>query len=48
MRGVVAEFVNETIGRLPEDDRRELARLLGELGESMSQALARRTPEATA
>jgi DNA-binding MarR family transcriptional regulator len=47
MRGVVADFVNETIGELPEDDRRELARLLGELGESMSQALARRAPEAT-
>ncbi len=45
MRGVVAEFVNETIGELPENDRRELARLLGELGASMSQALARRAPE---
>jgi DNA-binding MarR family transcriptional regulator len=48
MRGVVAEFVNETIGELPEDDRRELARLLGELGASMSLALARRGPEAAA
>jgi len=48
MRGVVAEFVNETIGSLPEHDRRELARLLGELGELMSQALARRAPEAAA
>ena len=48
MRGVVADFVNETIGELPENDRRELARLLGELGESMSQALARRGPEAAA
>ena len=46
LRGVVAEFVNETIGELPENDRRELARLLGELGELMSQALARRGPEA--
>jgi len=45
MRGVVAEFVNETIGELPENDRRELARLLGELGASMSQALARRGVE---
>lgn len=45
MRGVVAELVNETIGELPEDDRRELARLLGELGASMSQALARRDSE---
>jgi len=46
LRGVVAEFVNETIGRLPENDRAELARLLGELGASMSQALARRAAEA--
>ena len=46
LRGVVAEFVNETIGELPEDDRRELARLLGELGGLMSRALARRGPEA--
>jgi DNA-binding MarR family transcriptional regulator len=48
MRGVVAEFVNETIGVLPEDDRRELARLLGELGERMSQALAQRGVEGAA
>ena len=41
MRGVVAEFVNETIGELPEDDRRELARLLGELG---AAACRRRSP----
>jgi DNA-binding MarR family transcriptional regulator len=46
LRGVVAEFVNETIGSLLENDRRELARLLGELGASMSQALARRGSEA--
>ena len=46
LRGVVAEFVNETIGELPENDRRELAKLLGELGGLMSQALARRGPEA--
>lgn len=45
MRGVVAEFVNETIGSLPENDRLELARLLGELGASLSQALARRGQE---
>jgi len=45
MRGVVAEVVSETIGELPEGDRRELARLLGELGASMSQALARRGVE---
>ena len=48
LRGLVADFVNETIGDLPENDRRELARLLGELGELMSQALARRAPEAEA
>jgi DNA-binding MarR family transcriptional regulator len=47
LHSVVAEFVNETIGRLPEDDREELARLLDELSASMSQALARRAPEAT-
>ena len=46
LRGVVAEFVNETIGSLPESDRAELARLLGELSERMSQALARRELEA--
>jgi DNA-binding MarR family transcriptional regulator len=45
LRGVVAEFVNQTIGSLPEDDRRELARLLGELSASMSQVLAQRGPE---
>jgi len=48
LRGVVADFVNETIGDLPENDRRELARLLGELGGLMSRALARRGPEAAA
>lgn len=46
LRGVVAELVNATIANLPENDRRELARLLGELGARMSQALARRGPEA--
>ena len=46
LRGVVAELVNETIGELPGNDRRELARLLGELGERMSQALVRRELEA--
>jgi DNA-binding MarR family transcriptional regulator len=45
LQGVVADFVNETIGDLPENDRRELARLLGDLGTSMSQALARRDLE---
>jgi hypothetical protein len=47
-RAVAADYVNETSGALPDDDRRELARLLGELGASMSQALARRGTEATA
>jgi DNA-binding MarR family transcriptional regulator len=48
LHGVVAEYVNETIGSLREHDRRELARLLDELTTSMSQALARRAPEVTA
>jgi len=46
LRGVVAEYVNETIGSLPDHDRRELARLLDELSASMLLALARRAPEA--
>jgi len=32
-RAVLGDFVNRTIGALPEDDRRELARLLRELGD---------------
>lgn len=31
LRGVLADYILETIGRMPEDDRRELARLLGDL-----------------
>ena len=34
-----AEYVNATIGTLPEDDRRELARLLDELGASITAGL---------
>lgn len=45
LRGVSAGYVNETIGALPEDDRRELARLLEELGASISRALALREAE---
>ncbi len=33
-----AEYVNATIATLPEDDRRELARLLEELGTSITRA----------
>jgi DNA-binding MarR family transcriptional regulator len=40
LRGVAADYVNETIGTLPEDDRRELARLLDDLGASISRATA--------
>ena len=34
------EYVDQTIGTLPVADRRELTRLLGELGASLSRALA--------
>jgi DNA-binding MarR family transcriptional regulator len=40
LRSVSAGYVNETIGALPADDRRELARLLEELAASISRALA--------
>jgi DNA-binding MarR family transcriptional regulator len=33
-----AEYVNATIAKLPEDDRRELLRLLGALSDGMRQA----------
>ena len=42
LRVVTARLVNETIGALPEDDRRELARLLGELAAVMRQAIGAR------
>jgi DNA-binding MarR family transcriptional regulator len=38
MSVVAAEYVNATIATLPEDDRRELARLLEELGASITRA----------
>ena len=37
MQGVAAGYINATIGTLPEDDRRELARLLEELGASIER-----------
>jgi MarR family transcriptional regulator, organic hydroperoxide resistance regulator len=45
LRGVSAGYVNETIGALSADDRRELARLLEELGASISRALTSREAE---
>ena len=38
MHGVAAGYINATIGTLPEGDRRELARLLEELGASIERA----------
>ena len=38
LRAVAADYVNETIGTLPEGDRRELARLLDDLASSISRA----------
>jgi len=40
LRAVAAGYVNETIGTLPEGDRRELARLLDDLAASISRAAA--------
>jgi MarR family transcriptional regulator, organic hydroperoxide resistance regulator len=42
LRGITARLVNETVGALCEDDRRELARLLGELAASMRGAIGAR------
>jgi DNA-binding MarR family transcriptional regulator len=42
MNLAAAEYVNATIATLPEDDRRELARLLEELGASITRASAAR------
>ena len=42
-RTVSAGVINETIGSLPERDRRELERLLGGFGDSISKAIARRS-----
>ena len=40
LRAVAAAYVNQTIGHLPEADRRELARLLEKLGSQMDAELA--------
>jgi MarR family transcriptional regulator, organic hydroperoxide resistance regulator len=37
---IASDYVDQTIGTLPAADRRELTRLLGELAESLSRALA--------
>ena len=42
MRAAAAHYVNATIATLPADDRRELARLLEELGASIERAAAAR------
>jgi len=42
MRAVAGDYVNATVGSLPEDDRRELARLLEALGASIERAAATR------
>jgi MarR family transcriptional regulator, organic hydroperoxide resistance regulator len=46
LRGVSAAYVSQTVGTLPEDDRRELARLLDELAASMTRAIAAQTHDA--
>jgi MarR family transcriptional regulator, organic hydroperoxide resistance regulator len=48
LRAVAATYVNDTIGRLPEDDRRELARLLEKLGGQMDDELGVHGDEAPA
>ena len=40
LRAVASDYVKQTIGTLPENDRRELARLLEALATSISRALA--------
>jgi DNA-binding MarR family transcriptional regulator len=40
LRAVASDYVKQTIGTLPENDRRELARLLEALAASISRALA--------
>jgi DNA-binding MarR family transcriptional regulator len=40
MNLAAADYVNSTIATLPEDDRRELARLLDDLGASIQRAAA--------
>jgi len=39
LRQVASDYVRDTIGTLSESDRRELQRLLDELGASISRAL---------
>lgn len=39
-RGIVSGYVNQTVATLPEEDRRELARLLDELAAGMRRALS--------
>ena len=46
MRTAAAEYVNATIGTLPEDDRRDLARLLEALGATIERAAAARETDA--
>jgi DNA-binding MarR family transcriptional regulator len=42
MRAAAAEYVNATIGTLPDDDRRDLARLLDALSATIERASATR------
>jgi len=42
MHAAAAEYVNGTIGTLPDDDRRELTRLLEELGAAIERSAAAR------
>jgi DNA-binding MarR family transcriptional regulator len=42
MRGAAADYVNATIATLPEDDRRELARLLDAMSAGIERAAAAR------
>jgi DNA-binding MarR family transcriptional regulator len=48
MNAAAADYVNSTIATLPEADRRELARLLEELGASIQRAGAARDAGACA
>ena len=48
LRAVSAGYIMETIGTLPEQDRRELGRLLDDLSAGISRALAARDAEAGA
>ena len=48
MHAAAAEYVNATIGTLPEKDRRDLARLLDALGATIERASAAREDSAPA